>query len=81
MNDPFELTVFYQGQELILPAELRVYVYTHKIAVQVMGQEVLFEPDEERNYRATLTSSTGNAVLPDPELLTIIAAELEAGLK
>ncbi len=31
---------------------LQLGSYTHKIQVYVNGTEVLFEPDEERNYRA-----------------------------
>lgn len=52
MNEPFELPVTYKGEDLLLPAQLLNYGYTHKFKVTVNEQEVLFEPDEERVYRA-----------------------------
>jgi len=30
--------------------------YTHKIQVEVDGQIIMFEPDEERNYRVVLNA-------------------------
>lgn len=52
MDEQFELPVEYKGELLLLKASLLVVGYTHKFIVDVSGQEVIFEPDEERNYRA-----------------------------
>lgn len=51
---PFRRTVRYKGQELMLKASLVVTGYTHKFNVDVNGQIIVFEPDEERNYRAVI---------------------------
>ena len=59
MLDLFKLPVEYKGKEMLFPAELLPMGFTHKIKVTVDGTEILFEPDEERNYRA---------VIPDTEL-------------
>jgi hypothetical protein len=55
MLDLFELPVEFEGKEFLLPAELLPMGFTHKIKVTVEGTEILFEPDEERNYRAMIT--------------------------
>lgn len=54
MFDLFDLPVEYKGKEMLLPAELLPMGFTHKIKVNVNGTDVLFEPDEERNYRAVI---------------------------
>ena len=81
MGEAFTLTVFYKGEQKILDAELRVMGYTHKIAVNINDLEVLFEPDEERNYRAVVSDTDINRKQIDVELIKLIAAELEANLK
>jgi hypothetical protein len=47
----FELPVEYKSQELMLKASLQVIGYTHKFMVEVEGHSIIFEPEEERNYR------------------------------
>jgi len=59
MLDLFELPVEYKGEEILFPAELLPMGFTHKIKVIVEGTEILFEPDEEKNYRA---------MIPDTEM-------------
>lgn len=54
MMDLFELPVEYNGKEFLFPAELLPMGFTHKIKVTIDGTEILFEPDEERNYRAMI---------------------------
>lgn len=54
MMDIFELPVEYNGEKILFPAELMPMGFTHKIKVTVYGIEILFEPDEERHYRATI---------------------------
>jgi hypothetical protein len=54
MDGQFELPVQYKEQELMFKASLLVTGYTHKFNVDVNGQIIVFEPDEERNYRAVI---------------------------
>lgn len=78
MTESFELTVTHKGKTHILQAALRSWGYSHIIAVQVGEQEVVFEPDEERNYRAVVAAGESFA---DAALLAAIAETLEAELK
>ena len=54
MGEQFELPVEYKGEEQFFKGVLNVYGYTHKFHVDVNGQTIVFEPDEERNYRAVV---------------------------
>jgi len=53
MPESFELPVDFEGGELSFPAELITTGFTHKIKVTIEGINIFFEPDEEKNYRAT----------------------------
>ena len=81
MPESFLLSVKYKNEVKQFESELRVFGYTHKIAVNVNGTEVIFEPDEERNYRAVLPENADDQKPPDIELLKAIAGELEAAFK
>ena len=81
MPEHFLLSVLYKDQEWQFESELRVFGYTHKIAVNVNGTEIIFEPDEEHNYRAVLPESDLKKTNLDSQLLKTIAEELEANLK
>jgi len=80
MDERFLLEVTYQGELLKYDAELRSAGYVHKIAVDVDGVTVIFEPDEEGSYRALVTPEQ----LEDKNtrleygLLQVIAAQLAA---
>ena len=79
-DDIYEIPVCYKGSEILVPAQLLVLGYTHKFRVDVDGREILFEPDEERNYRAMLDPSLSDAKI-DIEFLKAIAAGIEAAVK
>jgi hypothetical protein len=82
MDDALEIPVTYEGQELSFPARLLLTGYTHKIQVEVDGQMIMFEPDEERNYRAVLdTNQLEQGARPDVPLLQAIAAVIESVVK
>ena len=82
MDDQFELPVDYKGEQLMLKASLLVTGFTHKFTVEVSGQEVIFEPDEERNYRAVLNyEDIAKKKDVDVELLKSIAAAIEQLVK
>ncbi len=76
--DIFELPVDYNGKELVFPAELLPMGFTHKIKVTVEGVDVLFEPDEERNYRAmAIDKERVNMEKLDKNLLQVICLTLD----
>jgi hypothetical protein len=50
----FELPVSYKGEELAFYAQLFQLTYTYRFVVDVYGQEVLFERNEECNYMALI---------------------------
>ena len=55
MDDSFELTIFYNEKEIIFPVKLLNYGYSYKLEVDIDNTKVLFEPDEERNWRALIS--------------------------
>lgn len=57
MNEIFELPISYKGEQLYLPTQLLQSGYVHQFKVEVEGYEILFEPDEEGNYRALVNES------------------------
>jgi len=82
MGEQFELPVDYKGEQHLFEAELIVYGYTHKFHVDVNDQTIIFEPDEERNYRAILNYNeidTNKNI--DIELLKKISLALEEIVK
>ncbi|MFT3749109.1 MAG: hypothetical protein QM768_12360 [Agriterribacter sp.] len=78
MLEPFELPVQFGDQTILLPAELKIWGYSHRILVKLHEQVIIFEPDEERNYRA-LIEDTGKP--PAPEMLKAITESIEAIFK
>jgi hypothetical protein len=52
MNELFNLSIVYQGEEQEFKARLERWGYTHRIAVLIDETTVTFEPDEEGSYRA-----------------------------
>ena len=72
MDEPFVITVNHNGGEREFDASLQVFGYSHRFHVMVDGTEVLFERDEEGNYRAIIPPEhTGK--IPDAGLLQSIA--------
>ena len=81
MKESFELVVSYKGKDLSFDATLLPYGYTHRIVVLVYDREVVFEPDEERNYRAWVDPLHNTKTQLDVELLKAIAETIESILK
>jgi len=82
MPDEFLITVKQGKEEISFPARLLQFGYSYKIEVDVNGAQVIFEPDEERNWRAQLQPEQWQ--LRDkikPGLLVSIAGEIENILK
>jgi hypothetical protein len=82
MEEQFELPVKYKGEELMLNASLIFTGYTHKFSVDINGQIIIFEPDEERNYRAVIPYDDlhQNRNI-DKELLKAIVAAIDVIIK
>jgi hypothetical protein len=82
MDEEFDIPVTYNNQQLNFPARLLAYGYSYKIEVDLKGTKVLFEPDEERNWRALVAYEEVQANKNmDRELLKAVAASIEEILK
>ena len=82
MEEQFELPVVFNKQELHFPAKLLNYGYSYKLEVEIEGTKVLFEPDEERNWRALIAAeeiNTNKKISVD--LLKAVASSIEDILK
>ena len=78
MEEPFSIVVIYQGQEYNFEARLATMGYTHKFYVMINGMEVIYEPDEERNYRAILNDIGQGAIKDsDIELIKAVGDKIE----
>ena len=82
MDEEFELPVEYNGHQYLFKAILLVFGFTHKFRVDVNGQLILFEPGEERNYRAVIDyADIDKNKNIDVELLKKIVEEIEELVK
>jgi len=55
MEHFFELPVPYKGTELLLKGRLVTFAYTYKFYVVVNGHELIFERDDEHQFRVLNT--------------------------
>lgn len=74
-EEPFDLPVMYKGHEVVLPSRLVQRGYSYAIYVEVEGVEVIFEPDEERNFRAIFDSHSASPVTRDIVEAIMVALE------
>jgi hypothetical protein len=72
MDEPFSIVVICHGQEYSFEARLATMGYTHKFYVMINGMEVIYEPDEERSYRAIM-NDIGQGVIKDSDIELIKA--------
>ena len=78
MEEGFDIPVSCKGKELLFPARLVSFGYTHKIEVDVQGTLVHFERDEEREWRALVAPEEKESNQPvDVELLQQLIFSLE----
>ncbi|HYK55626.1 MAG TPA: hypothetical protein VEV15_04045, partial [Flavisolibacter sp.] len=82
MEEGFEIPVPYKGKELLFPAQLVFFGWTHRIEVAMDGTRVCFERDEEGEWRALLSAGDleCNKTI-DVELVKAITAAIENILK
>ncbi len=82
MPESFDIPVTHAGKEYSFPAVLHQYGYSFKIEVDVNGVSILFEPDEERNWRAQMPPEMGSQRnAPDVSLLKAISESIDNILK
>ena len=79
MDESFTITLSLNGQESCFDARLVTIGYNHKFIVQINGSEVIFEPDEERNYRAIIPDNKkASFKSKDIELIKAIGEKIES---
>ncbi len=76
MNELFELPVIYKEQQLHFDTQLMQEGYIHKFQVLIEGHEVIFEPDEESNYRAIFDPVQFDKITMEIDLIKAIAKAL-----
>ena len=79
MDNPFEICVEHHGQTKCFSAVFSQFGYTYRITITILDNDVIFEPDEERQWRARIENITSmNKELQ--ELVSLIVAELDENL-
>ena len=51
MDEPILIPVEYQGEILEIPVTVASYSYTYQLHMQVEGQSLIFEKDDEGRFR------------------------------
>jgi len=80
MDESIEICVEHNGQTKCFPAIFSQYGYSYRITITILGMNVIFEPDEERRWRARIENNT-HMNKDVQELLPLIAAELDENLQ
>ncbi|WP_176954374.1 hypothetical protein [Niabella drilacis] len=75
MEHFFELPVRYKGATLILRGRLVTFAYSYKFYVMVNGRELIFERDDEQQFRV-LQEASEDASEIDRELIQQIIITL-----
>lgn len=77
--DTVEIEIYYRGKSQLFTIELQPFGYSYRMITHINGQEVIFEPDEERKIRAR-TESLSNQEASFRELVQLIGEELQQQL-
>ena len=79
MDESFTIAVSLNEQEYSFDTRLVTIGYTHKFIVMINGMEVIYEPDEERRYRAILQDIQQSSIKDkDIELIKAVADKIES---
>jgi len=79
MDESIPISVFIDECEYEFQARLVTMGYTHKFYVVINGMEIIYEPDEERNYRAIFTEVTHGAINGrDTELIKAVGNKIQS---
>ncbi|MCH5686860.1 hypothetical protein LWM68_22900 [Niabella sp. W65] len=76
MEHYFELALNYKGEERVLKGRLVTFAYSYKFYIVVDGRELVFERDDEHNFRVVSTEAYDEIGI-EQELLTCIIQALE----
>ena len=76
MDEPFFLPVTYKGVEQQFEASLQRRGYVHVLEIRVQEVVIIFERDEEGEWRALASQDQGGK-MPDVELLRAIGEAIE----
>lgn len=77
MEHEFSLPVMYKGEEVDLEGKWILAGYVSKFHVLIKGQEVVFEQDDEQNYRALQYEPDANKEPLETELIQAVIVSLE----
>lgn len=78
MEDSFKVVVTYKGKKEAFEAKLITYGYSYHFQVDIEGVTVLYEPDEERRYRARLDDEAiEKQFKPNVELVKLVGKKIE----
>lgn len=69
--EEFELPVTYKGKEELFNVKLATFTYGYKFYVNVNGNEVVFERDDEGNMRAMIQDTLSESKV-EKELIAAI---------
>lgn len=79
--DEFLIPVIYKGKEIGFHSKSILFGYSYKIQVDVFGENILFEPDEEQKYRAVMSEDQRTKDLKfEAQLLNAIAEVLNQAM-
>ena len=81
MSEDLTLELSYKGKELSLPIQLIRWGYIYRLQVTINDTPVIFERDEERNWRAIIEETVSHHKQPDVALLQAISKEIERSLE
>ncbi|WP_114792581.1 hypothetical protein U0035_02405 [Niabella yanshanensis] len=76
MEHYFELPLKYREEDRMLKGRLVTFAYSYKFYIIIDGKELVFERDDEHNFRVVATESHHENMI-DRELLAHIIEALE----
>ena len=78
MSEFIHIPIVYKGEEVSLQAEVLKRGYIHGFQIEINNIPIIFEPDEERNYRVIMDETKYNRNQSDLELIKEIVKTLES---
>lgn len=79
MENNFIIEIEAGKEKLIFDARLDTIGFVHRVLINVSGIDVIFEPDEERNYRAIINSNSVNKITEaDKQIIILLGEKLES---
>jgi hypothetical protein len=76
MEDSFELKI--PDKDQTIQVKLVTYGYSYSFHATIEGVDVLYEPDEERKYRARLAAGSQESLgKPNVELIRLVGEQIQ----